>query len=89
MFYLKKEKVLSPTFSIVNIYNLGVCKIWHYRSLYRLQNKNEIFNLDYQHRLCNCQITNNQGLSTEKKNRNSFEREQRIFKERCCKKDKL
>ena len=51
----KKEKVLSPTFSIVNIYNLGVCKIWHY-DLYRLQNKNEIFNLDYQLALLDCVI---------------------------------
>ena len=51
----KKEKVLSPTFSIVNIYNLDVSKIWHY-DLYRLQNKNEIFNLDYELALLDCVI---------------------------------
>ncbi len=51
----KRLKVLSPTFSIVNTYDLKNCKIWHY-DLYRLQNKNEIFYLDYDLALLDCVI---------------------------------
>ena len=42
----KKYKVLSPTFPLVNIYDVNKLRIWHY-DLYRLNNKNEIFNLDF------------------------------------------
>ncbi len=51
----KKIKVLSPTFSIVNIYNLKSIRIWHY-DLYRLNDKTEIFNLDYELALMECVI---------------------------------
>ncbi len=43
----KKIKVLSPTFPIVQIYNLDKLKIWHF-DLYRIKNKNELFNLDFE-----------------------------------------
>ena len=42
----KKVKVLSPTFPILQIYDLKKLKIWHY-DFYRLKNKNEIFSLDF------------------------------------------
>tara|TARA_B100000963_G_C22434359_1_gene583614 strand:+ start:373 stop:807 length:435 start_codon:yes stop_codon:yes gene_type:complete len=51
----KKQKVPSPTFSIVNTYNSRIGRIWHY-DLYRIQNKNEIFNLDYDIALLECVI---------------------------------
>ena len=38
----KKIRVPSPTFSIVNIYDLKNIKVWHY-DLFRLSNKKEIF----------------------------------------------
>ncbi len=43
----KKIRVLSPTFSLVNIYDLKTIKVWHY-DLFRLRNKKEIFELDYE-----------------------------------------
>ncbi len=43
----KKIRVLSPTFSLVNIYDLKNIKIWHY-DLFRLSNKKEIFELDFE-----------------------------------------
>ena len=42
----KKIRVLSPTFPILQIYELEKLKIWHY-DFYRLNNKNEILNLDF------------------------------------------
>ena len=45
-FSKKKIKVLSPTFPIVQIYNLKTINIWHY-DLYRIEKKNEFFNLDF------------------------------------------
>ena len=42
----KKIKVLSPTFPILQVYDLKKLKIWHY-DFYRLTNKNEILNLDF------------------------------------------
>jgi tRNA threonylcarbamoyladenosine biosynthesis protein TsaE len=51
----KKVKVLSPTFSLVNFYELINVKIWHY-DLYRLKNKNEIFDLDFDIALLGCVI---------------------------------
>ena len=38
----KKIRVISPTFSLVNIYDLKNMKVWHY-DLFRLNNKKEIF----------------------------------------------
>ena len=43
----KKIKVLSPTFPIVQIYDLAKLKVWHF-DLYRIKNKNELFNLDFE-----------------------------------------
>ena len=40
----KKIRVISPTFSLVNIYDLKNMKVWHY-DLFRLNNKKEIFEL--------------------------------------------
>ena len=51
----KKYKVLSPTFPLVNIYDVNKLRIWHY-DLYRLNNKNEIFNLDFELALLDCVI---------------------------------
>ena len=45
-FSKKKIKVLSPTFPIVQIYDLKTVNIWHY-DLYRIEKKNEFFNLDF------------------------------------------
>ncbi|MBS91898.1 MAG: tRNA (adenosine(37)-N6)-threonylcarbamoyltransferase complex ATPase subunit type 1 TsaE [Rickettsiales bacterium] len=42
----KKIKVLSPTFPILQVYNLEKLKIWHY-DFYRLKNKDEILSLDF------------------------------------------
>ncbi|MEE2694823.1 MAG: tRNA (adenosine(37)-N6)-threonylcarbamoyltransferase complex ATPase subunit type 1 TsaE [Pseudomonadota bacterium] len=52
---IKKVKVLSPTFSLVHTYELKNLKIWHY-DLYRLNNKNDIFDLDFDIALLNCVI---------------------------------
>ena len=41
-FSKKKIKVLSPTFSIVQIYDLKKVNIWHY-DLYRIEKKKRIF----------------------------------------------
>ena len=51
----KRVKVVSPTFSIVNVYDLKNLRIWHY-DLYRLKNKNEIFNLDFDIAMLDCVI---------------------------------
>ncbi len=51
----KKIKVTSPTFSLVNTYDLGKIKIWHY-DLFRLRNKREIFELDFELALKDCVI---------------------------------
>ena len=51
----KKIRVLSPTFSLVNIYNLESIKVWHY-DLFRLKNKKEIFELDFEFALLDCVI---------------------------------
>ena len=49
----KKINVLSPTYSILQIYELKKIKIWHY-DLYRVKNKNEIFFLDFENALNDC-----------------------------------
>ncbi len=46
----KKINVTSPTFSLVNIYQIEELRIWHY-DLYRLDNKLEIFTLDFEEAL--------------------------------------
>ena len=51
----KKIRVLSPTFSLVNIYDLKNIKVWHY-DLFRLSNKKEIFELDFELALLDCVI---------------------------------
>ncbi len=51
----KKIKVLSPTFSLVHIYDFKKIRIWHY-DLYRINNKKEIFDLDYELALTDCVI---------------------------------
>ena len=51
----KKIRVLSPTFSLVNIYDLKTIKVWHY-DLFRLRNKKEIFELDFELALLDCVI---------------------------------
>jgi len=51
----KKIRVLSPTFSLVNIYDLKNIKIWHY-DLFRLRKKEEIFELDFELALLDCVI---------------------------------
>ncbi len=54
-FSKKKIKVLSPTFPIVQIYDLKKVNIWHY-DLYRIETKNEFFNLDFDTAINNCVI---------------------------------
>ncbi len=51
----KKTKVLSPTFPILQTYDLSKIKIWHY-DLYRISKKDEIFNLDFETALKDCVI---------------------------------
>ena len=51
----KKIKVLSPTFPIVQIYDLPKIKVWHF-DLFRLNDKNELFNLDLEIALDECVI---------------------------------
>ncbi len=54
--FSKKEiKVLSPTFPIVQIYDLKTISIWHY-DLYRIEKKKEFFNLDFDTAISNCVI---------------------------------
>ena len=43
----EKTKVLSPTFPIVNTYKFRDKEVWHY-DLYRLNNKNEFYSLDFE-----------------------------------------
>ena len=47
--------MLSPTFPIVQIYDLKTVNIWHY-DLYRIEKKNEFFNLDFDTAISNCVI---------------------------------
>ncbi len=54
-FFDTKINVKSPTFSLVNIYESTNLKIWHY-DLYRLKNRNEIYNLDFELALNDCVI---------------------------------
>ena len=51
----QKIKVLSPTFSLVNIYELKKVRVWHF-DLYRLKNKKEIFDIDFDLALLDCVI---------------------------------
>ena len=51
----RKVKVLSPTFPIVQIYEVGEIKIWHY-DLYRVKHRNEFFNLDFELAFSDCVI---------------------------------
>ena len=51
----KKINVLSPTFPIVQIYDLKKIKIWHY-DLFRVENKKEFFNLDFDIAINDCVI---------------------------------
>ena len=60
----KKIRVLSPTFSLVNIYDLKNIKIWHY-DLFRLRNKKEIFELDFELALLDCVIVEWPEIITE------------------------
>ena len=60
----KKLKVLSPTFSLVNIYDLNTIKVWHY-DLFRLKNKKEIFELDFELALLDCVIVEWPEVMTE------------------------
>ena len=54
-FSKKKIKVLSPTFPIVQIYDLKSVNIWHY-DLYRIEKKKEFFNLDFDAAIADCVI---------------------------------
>ena len=60
----KKIRVLSPTFSLVNIYDLKNIKVWHY-DLFRLSNKKEIFELDFELALLDCVIVEWPEIITE------------------------
>ena len=60
----KKIRVLSPTFSLVNIYDLKNIKVWHY-DLFRLKNKTEIFELDFELALSDCVIVEWPEIITE------------------------
>tara|TARA_B100000989_G_C19467664_1_gene439136 strand:+ start:316 stop:777 length:462 start_codon:yes stop_codon:yes gene_type:complete len=60
----KKIRVLSPTFSLVNIYDLKNIKVWHY-DLFRLKNKTEIFELDFELALLDCVIVEWPEIITE------------------------
>ena len=60
----KKIRVLSPTFSLVNIYDLKKIKVWHY-DLFRLSNKREIFELDFELALLDCVIVEWPEIITE------------------------
>ena len=60
----KKIRVLSPTFSLVNIYDLKNIKVWHY-DLFRLSNKREIFELDFELALLDCVIVEWPEIITE------------------------
>ena len=60
----KKIRVLSPTFSLVNVYDLKNIKVWHY-DLVRLRNQKEIFELDYELALFDCVIVEWPEIITE------------------------
>ena len=60
----KKIRVISPTFSLVNIYDLKTIKVWHY-DLFRLRNKKEIFELDFELALLDCVIVEWPEIITE------------------------
>ena len=60
----KKIRVLSPTFSLVNVYDLKNIKVWHY-DLFRLRNKKEIFELDFELALLDCVIVEWPEIITE------------------------
>ena len=60
----KKISVLSPSFSLVNIYDLKNIKVWHY-DLFRLGNKKEIFELDFELALLDCVIVEWPEIITE------------------------
>ena len=60
----RKIRVLSPTFSLVNIYDLKNIKVWHY-DLFRLKNKTEIFELDFELALLDCVIVEWPEIITE------------------------
>ena len=60
----RKIRVLSPTFSLVNIYDLKTIKVWHY-DLFRLRNKKEIFDLDFELALSDCVIVEWPEIITE------------------------
>lgn len=55
LFNKNNMKVQSPTYSIVNVYELNEFKIWHY-DLYRLKNKKEVYELDFDLALSDCII---------------------------------
>ena len=55
LFNKNNMKVQSPTYSIVNVYELNELKIWHY-DLYRLKNKKEVYELDFDLALSDCII---------------------------------
>ena len=55
LFCKKNVKVQSPTYSIVNVYEFKKLKIWHY-DLYRLKNKEEVHELDFELALSDCII---------------------------------
>ena len=54
---MSKTKLIvsSPTFPIVNTYDLKRIRVWHY-DLYRLKNKNDIYELDFEVALMDCVI---------------------------------
>ncbi len=54
-FSQKKINVVSPTFPLLQIYNLKNFDIWHY-DLYRLKKLSEIYLLDYEEALNNLVI---------------------------------
>ena len=54
-FSTKKINVISPTFPLLQIYNMQKFDIWHY-DLYRLKKSSEIFLLDFEEALNNIVI---------------------------------
>jgi tRNA threonylcarbamoyladenosine biosynthesis protein TsaE len=50
-----KLNVKSPTFSLVNTYEFETIRVWHY-DLYRLRDKSEIYNLDFELAMNDCII---------------------------------
>tara|TARA_B100000989_G_C19528392_1_gene468214 strand:+ start:2622 stop:3098 length:477 start_codon:yes stop_codon:yes gene_type:complete len=68
----KKINVTSPTFPLVNIYQIEKLKIWHY-DLYRLENKLEIFSLDFEQALHDMVIMEWPEIATEYLPKNRIE----------------